>query len=138
MSRPHKYADSHIRVDTQVTGDRFAEITKFVGDNTKIFGVAGVRFEGAEPGQTNFSVRSMAGFYELITFHVAITDTLLGSTGQSCIDSYKTTQQKYLFVPISPRTMNGYSVYRKFMNSLAEAIIAEDTHARISISEQGV
>ncbi|QLY28181.1 hypothetical protein H0264_22605 [Nocardia huaxiensis] len=137
MSRTHKYADSHFSITTRLSADRFAEITKTVGDNTKTIGVGAVRFEGADRGRTNFSVRSMAGFYELITFHVAITDTPTGANGRSCIDTYKTTQQSYMFIPLSPKTMNGYSVYRKFMNEVRAAILAEDPQAQVVIAERG-
>ncbi|WP_433599407.1 hypothetical protein ACQPXH_27700 [Nocardia sp. CA-135953] len=138
MPRRHKYADSHFAISTLLSADRFAEITKQVGDTTRMLGVGSVRFEGAERGRTNFSVRSLSGFYELITFHIAIADTAYGSSGRSCIDTYKTTQQTYMFIPLSPKTMNGYSIYRKFMNAVAEAIRAEDPRAQVTISERAV
>ncbi|WP_433522809.1 hypothetical protein ACQPZ2_37925 [Nocardia pseudovaccinii] len=138
MPRRHKYAESHFAITTLLSADRFAEITKQIGDTTRMLGVGSVRFEGAERGRTNFSVRSLSGFYELITFHVVIDDTAYGSSGRSCIDTYKTTQQTYMFIPLSPKTMNGYSVYRKFMNAVAAAIRAEDPRAKVTISERAV
>ncbi|MEU8897059.1 hypothetical protein [Nocardia sp. NPDC048505] len=138
MSRRHKYADSHISVATHLPADRFAQITKSVGDTAKTVGVGAVRFEGAERGRTNFSIRAMGGFYELMTFHVAIDDAGGGSSGRSHIDTYKTTQQSYMFIPLSPKTMNGYSVYRKFMHEVRAAILREDPRARVTISERSV
>ncbi|MEV0252038.1 hypothetical protein AB0H76_36015 [Nocardia sp. NPDC050712] len=136
MSRKHKYADSHISVVTRLSADRFAHITKDVVDAAKTLGVGAVRFEGADRGRTNFSVRTMAGFYELMTFHVTIADTSGGSSGRSHIDTYKTTQQTYMFIPLSPKSMNGYSVYRKFMNEVRAAVLREDPGAQITITER--
>ncbi|APA99957.1 hypothetical protein [Nocardia seriolae] len=136
MSRKHKYADSHFSIETRLSADRFAEITKHVGDSTKTL-LGTVRFEGADRGRTNFSVRSMAGFYELLTFHVTIHDTATGSSGRSHIDTYKTTQQTYMFIPISPKTMNGYVLYRRFMKDVRAAVLAEDSRALVTISERG-
>lgn len=138
MSRKHKYADSHFSIATRLSADRFAEVSKHVGETTKSLAGGGVRFEGAQRGRTNFSVRTMAGYYELMTFHVTIDDTATGSSGRSHIDSYKTTQSTYLFIPISPKTMNGYGIYRKFMKDMCAAILTEDPLAQVTITERAV
>ena len=140
MSKPHKYANSHIKIDTRLSADRIAELTKSVGENTAAVGLniwrAAIRFEGAELGRTNFSIRGIGNFSEMIAFHVNIVDTPTGSTARSEIENYKTTQQTVMFIPVTPKDMVGYSAYRKFMNKLSEAVLAEDSAARISIVER--
>lgn len=140
MAKPHKYAHSHIDVQTRLSADRVAELTMAIGGNTAATGMstwrAATRFEGAQPGRTNFSIRGIGGFSEMITFHVDITDTPTGSSARSQIDNYKTSQQTVFFIPVSPKDMVGYGTYRKFMDSLSEAIRQEDPAAQVSVTER--
>ncbi|WP_305780306.1 hypothetical protein [Nocardia nova] len=135
MAKRHKYADANLAVDSGLSSQRIAELSKYVSENIKS-GVTGVRFEGAGPGRTNFSVRGWGNHVEYLTFHVRISDAPHGATVRTRIDSYKTTQQTYMMIPISPKSMSGYSLYKRFMFALADAIRAEDPAATIAVTER--
>ncbi|WP_405494492.1 hypothetical protein [Nocardia sp. NBC_00511] len=135
MSKRHKYAGSHLAISTGLPASRIAELSKYVGEEIKS-GVTAIRFEGAGVGRTDFSVRGWGNHVEYLTFHVVISDAAHGATGRTVIDSYKTTQQTYMMIPISPKTMNGYGLYKRFMTKLADAIRAEDPRADVAITER--
>jgi hypothetical protein len=127
-------------IETTVSADRVAEMSKVVGENTKgnlMIGINHVRFEGAEHGRTNFSIRALAESWELMTFHVEISKSRSGTVARSGIDSFKTKQEKLLMViPAGPKRMLGYKTYRLFMDNLAAAIAAEDSTARTAVVER--
>src|SRR6266550_614859 len=140
MANQHKFAGSHTTIATGLSADRVAEISKAVGDSTKgdiLIGMNNVRFEGASPGRTNFSIRALGNRLELMTFHVAIQDRASGSSATTRIDTYKTSQQKYFgLIPVGPKRMAAYQTYRRFMENLVAAVQAQEPAAQATLTER--
>ncbi|TSE00805.1 hypothetical protein FOS14_07310 [Skermania sp. ID1734] len=135
MAKLQKFHASHINIQTRLPGERLAQLSKAVGDDLGNK-VINVRFEGAQPGCTLFSVRGWGDMAEYLTFQMQIADSRYGSTGKSYIERYKTSQQTYFFIPVSPREMRGYGMYKAFIVRLGHAVRAEDPEAHVVIIER--
>lgn len=140
MAASHKFSSSHIQARSGLSADRVAEISKSVGESTKgniAIGVNHVRFEGAQAGRTNFSIRGLGNHAEYMTFHVSIDDQRTGCIVKSGIDTFKTRQQKLLMlIPIGPKSMLAYKTYKLFMGNFEAALRAKDPGARTTITER--
>ena len=128
--KPHKYAGARLELTTALAPQRIAELSKSVAE-----GVRKVRFEGASSGQTHFSVRHLGGVVEWMTFDVSIATSDEGSKVTTAIGRYLTTQPTVLAIPVGPKEMLGYKIYRKYLHALAEAVAREDSAARHSVTE---
>ena len=50
------------------------------------------------------------------------------------LETYKTTQQKMLiFIPVAPKTIWGYPLYRYFLDVVASALSQSDPSAQVSV-----
>jgi hypothetical protein len=95
MAATHRFSGSRLDLHTSLAPEQVAGISKRVGDGTKgniRIGVNHVRFEGASPGRTVFSIRALGDAWELMVFHVAITADGADSSVRTGIDSFKTAQ----------------------------------------------
>jgi hypothetical protein len=139
MAATHRFSGSRLDLHTSLAPEQVAGISKRVGDGTKgniRIGVNHVRFEGASPGRTVFSIRALGDAWELMVFHVAITADGADSSVRTGIDSFKTAQRKmYGIIPTGPKSLSGYKTYKLFMHNLADAITAQDSSARSQITE---
>ena len=140
MAAKHKFSGAHVVISTNLTGDEAARIAKSVGEGTKgdiRIGLNHVRFEGAQQGRLNFSIRALKDVMEFMTFHVDITPSATGSQIRSSIDGFKTKQQKlFMLIPIAPKRMLAYKTYSLFMRNLEQAFAAADASAQTSITER--
>ena len=139
MAAKHKFARSSIQITSCLPADRVAEISLRVGESTKKNGLAAthrVRFEGANEGRTNFSIRALGDVIEFMTFHVSITEADGRATVSSHIDSFKTKQEKlFMLIPLGPKEMISYKTYRLFMENLKSAVAAADANSRAVLTE---
>jgi hypothetical protein len=144
MAAKHKFSGSHILISTSLPAWQAAEVTKDVGEQTKFEGPLGprvggnhVRFEGAQPGRVNFSVRAFKDIMEVMTFHVTIDSNADVTSIRSIIDGFKTSQQKLFYlIPLGPKQMLAYKTYHLFMRNLGAAFAKADPGAKAAITEQ--
>ncbi|NMM83977.1 hypothetical protein B2J88_06330 [Rhodococcus sp. SRB_17] len=133
MVATHKLSNSHITVSGRLSADRLAELAHYVAENAG--STAKIRFEGSQAGTISYSIRSWVGA-SMMTFDVHITNQGDCSSAKSKIDMFKTTQQTMFFIPVTPKQLLGYSMYKRFMEGLALAVRAEDPNADVQIIQQ--
>jgi hypothetical protein len=128
MAAKHKNQNSTFRATTVLAPDEVAKIAQQCGEKVKntIPGQPFVRFEGAQPGRLNFSIRSLGGHSELMTFHAEVSATDGTTAVRTHIDRFKTTQQTFMFIPVSPKSLLGYSQYKRFASAFLADLKAAD------------
>ena len=137
----HKKQHSTLQATTSLDPDGAAQLVKHVGDSIKssIPGAAYVRFEGAAPGQLTFTVRGGGhtwGGGPVMSFIVKIERNAGGLTIVSThIDAFRTTQQTVMFIPVSPKSLNGYRTYKRFADELATALRQQDPQSVATLTE---
>lgn len=139
MSATHKNQYSTLRLSTSLPPDQVAQIASAAAEKVKssIPGRPFVRFEGATPGQLQFSVRSMGGHMELMTFVADVTASGEQTTATTRIEAFKTTQEKlFMFIPVSPKTLVGYGEYKRFAATLLADLTAVDASTTGSLVER--
>lgn len=138
MAAKHKYQHSTLGATTTLPPDQVAVIAKSSAEKVKnkVPGQPFVRFEGAQPGRLNFSVRNLGGHGELMAFH-AIVEGGDGNTAvRTGIDMFKTEQQRVFFIPVGPKSLLGYGQYKRFAATLLADLQAADSSSRGQLVEQ--
>jgi hypothetical protein len=122
VAKTHKYATSHVLIDTSLPVNRVAEIA---ADLTS--GIEQLRFHGADKGVLHFTITNpVATPTEWIVFSVILGAEGGRTTARTEILRYKTNQSRVMFVPVASVEMLGYQDYVKFMDLLAGGIRLED------------
>lgn len=95
---------------------------------------AQVNVEEESANRLGMSITSGRRIVELCTF-TAVATTRGGTTSLRVggLDTYKTTQSTYLFIPIGPKMIAGYAPYKKFLQEVEAELRAADPAATISI-----
>lgn len=138
MAAKHKKQHSTFQAQTAIDPDSVARMSRDVAETIKSPLPVGpfVRFEGAEPGKLLFSIRNWGGHAELMSFCVNITGSGTGSTINTRIQGFKTTQQKYMFIPVSPKQLVGYGAYTLFAQRLGQALHQNDPQCQSALIER--
>lgn len=133
MAAKHKKSNATVEIESTLSADAVAALCQQLAPS-----VQGVRLEGATPGRVHFSIRGLGGFSELMTFRVDISDTPGGSRATTRIESFKTTQETIMFIPVTPKSLVGYRSYRNFAVKLGEEVQRDDPSARSVFTERPV
>ncbi|MBB2988141.1 hypothetical protein [Terracoccus luteus] len=134
----HKNQNATFTARTTLDPDRVVELAKAAGASVKnsIPGQPFVQYDGGYPGQLNFSVRNIGGRNVLMTFTTSITEAGGGTTVQTKIDGFKTTQPTWMFIPVGPKSLVGYSHYKRFVAALERELKVADTSAAGQLVER--
>jgi hypothetical protein len=49
------------------------------------------------------------------------------------LESYKMTRSTLNFIPIGPKSIDGYGLYKRFLDEVAAALMGADAHAEIAV-----
>ncbi len=124
MAASHKKSGAYHEIRSSLPPARIAAIAKQVADNG-----GGARFEGADGGDVHFSIRGLIKAFEVMTFVMRISADQSGTVARTSIRNFKTSQEKFMLIPVSPKSLEGFSAYKKFGTRVAEAVRAEDPAA---------
>lgn len=140
MPAKHKNQNATFRLQTRMSPAEIAQVAEVSATKIKssIPGQPFVRFEGGDHECLRFSIRSLGGRLEVMTFHakMAVDDAGI-STVTTKIDSFSTSQATMLgFIPFGPKSLNGYPQYKKFTTTLLTDIQKSDPGASGSLTER--
>jgi hypothetical protein len=96
---------------------------------------AQVHVERESAGTIALSITSGKRLIELCTFSARAATGQDGTTTLRVggLETYRTSQARYAFIPIGPKSIAGYDPYRRFLDHVAQAIAAQDPHAVVSV-----
>lgn len=130
MAKPHKSAGRAIQITSSLPPERLADLCQQAAEESETT----IRLEDTKPEKLLFSVRGrMIGERtKYMTFEVRITSEDKGQVITSRILSYRTSQQKLLFlIPMGPSHMPALSSYEKFVGHLRALALDADPQANI-------
>jgi hypothetical protein len=96
---------------------------------------AQVHIEVESSNKLGLSITSGKRLIELCTFTAEAIEDGEGATALRVggLESYRTNQPTYLFIPVGPKSIAGYDPYKRFLNHIANALAAADPRARVSV-----
>lgn len=132
MAKDHKYAKSRLELDTALSPSEIVEVAvQAIGTHKS------VHLEGRDEDSLLAAVKSWVGM-TLLRFAV-VTETHGDRTHAAThLVDYTTSQTTAYFIPVGPKTMEGYGDYKRFMATLERAMTAADPTARCAIIEREV
>lgn len=98
---------------------------------------AQVNIERELPDRLALSITSFDRRVELCTFSARVLGS--GTDGKTRLqvgglETYKTTQQKlFYFIPVAPKSIWGYPLYKYFLDVVASVLSQRDPSAQISV-----
>ena len=98
---------------------------------------AQVNVERESADRLALSITSFDRRVELCTFSARVSSS--NSDGKTRLqigglETYKTTQQKmFIFIPVGPKSIWGYPLYRHFLDVVASALSQSDPSAQVSV-----
>lgn len=130
--KKHKYHNSRIEIDTALPPERVLDLAR-----QTIETLHSVKIVGGDHYSVLGAVKSLIGL-KIMTFDTVVTRNGPRTQVVTSMLEYNTTQQTMYFIPISPKSIDGYSAYRKYMNALEQAVRTADPSARSIIIEREV
>lgn len=131
MAKQHKYHNSRIEALTTLPVDTVLNLVAQVAERQRT-----IRMVGRDGTSARLNVKNLMGG-TIIEFVVATSSDGYRTRVTCRMENYSTSRMTYFYViPISPRYIDGYGEYRRFMRSLQEAITAADPSSRSSIIEK--
>ena len=130
MGKPHKYHRSRLEIDTSLSGDRVLELARQV-----VEAQSNVHLAGAVDDAMLATVKSWTAT-SLLQFKVAVRAGGERTHVATEILSYRTSQPTYMFIPVGPKSMQGYGIYRSYMQALQQVVRAADPSARCAVTER--
>jgi hypothetical protein len=119
------------RAHTYIGPHQIGRLAKDIGNSVRggLPGFPFIRFEGARPGRLMFSIRSWGGHVELISLCIDIRSDRNGLTSVNThIEGMKPTRHKVRLIPMQAKQFVGYGIYKKYAQSLGEALQRFDPH----------
>ncbi len=132
MAKAHKYSRSRLEIDTSLPGDRALDLARQAIETQ-----SGVHLAGTGDGSLLATIKSWAGV-KLLQFRVSGRPAGGRTRVATEILDYRTSQMTYLFIPVGPKSMEGYGAYRNYMKALQQVVQAADPSARCAITERDV
>jgi hypothetical protein len=131
MAAKHKYQNARLKVRSSLPPEKLVTLAVAAGEGAanKIPGGSKVVVVESFPMSATFSVKSLGGMSEQMRFRFSVLTDNGTTTGSSEITSFRTSQQKVMMVPVAPKSLQGWSQYRKFCESLSAAIRSADPSA---------
>lgn len=97
---------------------------------------AQVHIEQEQPERLSMSITSGKRVVELCTFSAAVrqnggkTELTVGG-----LETYKTKQETLLyFIPLGPKAIHGFSLYKRFLDQVAARLKAQDAEASVTVA----
>lgn len=131
MAKEHKYHHSRIEIDTALTPEQALDYARQVAETVKA-----ARYRGDYEGGVALEIKSVFGL-SLIDYSVEAKTHGKRTHVVSTLDGYRTSQSTFMFVPVSPKTIEGYGEYKRYLRTLASVIAAADPTAIHVMVEQG-
>lgn len=96
---------------------------------------AQVHIEVESGNRLGLSITSGKRLVELCTFSADAVENGEGVTTLRVggLETYRTTQPTYLFIPVGPKAIAGYDPYKRFLNHIANALAVADPRATVSV-----
>jgi hypothetical protein len=96
---------------------------------------AQVHVEKESANALALSITSGKRLVELCTFSADATEDGEGRTALRVggLETYRTSQPTYAFIPVGPKSIAGYDPYKRFLNHVANALSAADPQASVSM-----
>jgi hypothetical protein len=96
---------------------------------------AQVHIEVESSNKLGMSITSGKRLIELCTFTAEAVEDGEGTTTLRVggLESYRTNQPTYLFIPVGPKSIAGYDPYKRLLSQVATALAAADPRAHVSV-----
>jgi hypothetical protein len=96
---------------------------------------AQIHIEVASASRLGMSITSGKRIVELCTFSAEAVEDGEGVTTLRVggLETYRTNQPTYLFIPVGPKSIAGYDPYKRFLNHLAAELAKVDPQATVSV-----
>ncbi len=134
MARPHKKAGAAMSVQTKLAGNQLQTICHDAAEASKKVG-SKVSVTGQTPDRMTFAVSSTLGGTQN-SFAVNILDRGDMRGMSSEILQYRTSQQSVMFVPVTPKSLQGLSLYMSFLERVVAAVKQADPQAETSVRDR--
>lgn len=97
---------------------------------------AQVHIEVESSHRLGLSITSGKRLVELCTFTAEAIEDGEGVTTLRVggLETFRTTQPTYLFIPVGPKSIAGYDPYKRFLNHIANALAKADPRATVSVT----
>ncbi|MBS45130.1 MAG: hypothetical protein CMH83_18560 [Nocardioides sp.] len=137
MAKKHKLAGARIDARTQLDVAEAVELIKSVAADTRVTGFkynkkVRIHLTDEAAGELSFCVMHK---YPILEFSAMVQPgppTRVSTT----VDSYATSQETLMLIPIAPKQLEGYPWYRQFMANLGAALSGRDPESTIEIIER--
>lgn len=131
MAKEHKYHHSRVEIDTALSAQLVLQYARQTVDTQK-----SLRLDDEYESAFSVLVKNWAG---VTMVHFTVEASAHGNRTHvvTCLREYRTSQTTYFFVPVAPKTVEGYAEYRSFMRAFAAVIEAADPSAIHAIIELG-
>lgn len=138
MAAKHKFQNARLKVQSSLPGEQLVALAVTAGEGVlnKIPGGAKVVVVESFPMSATFSVKSLGGVSEQMRFRFNVIESDGVRRGTSEITLFKTTQQRVFYIPVAPKSLVGWSQYKKFCESLSSAIRAADPTASVEFVDR--
>ncbi len=96
---------------------------------------AQVHVEVETGNRLGLSITSGKRLIELCAFSAEAVEDGDGVTSLRVggLESYRTTQPTYMFIPVGPKSIAGYDPYKRLLNHIANALAEADPQATVSV-----
>ncbi|MDQ1124225.1 hypothetical protein [Microbacterium trichothecenolyticum] len=134
MGKHHKKAGDGVDIVTALPATDIARHAKKALDISKGSGLGKARMAltGESADGLTFAVQNILGM-TLTQFRLTITDDGSRRTAVAALGEYTTSQTTVYFIPIMPKTIEGYSDYMRWCAALSEFVQAADSAARVTM-----
>ena len=130
MAKEHKYHHSRIEIDTSLPVERALNLATQTVETQR-----GVRLVDAGGEAVSAAITNLLGG-RLVHFTVKARQSGGMTRISTELVQYRTSQQTVFFIPVGPKSIEGYSVYRGYMRALQQVVQAADPSARCTITER--
>lgn len=131
--KKHKYSKSHVDITTKLSAARVLEIGSGLADS-----ISWLHRADLSDGVAQFHVGVIGGRVEWMTFNLQAAAEGKVTHATTHLEHYLTTRTKLFLIPITPKRMQGYKTYRRFMRELASAVQSEDPTSTATITERPI
>ncbi len=129
MAKQHKYHNSYIEIDSALSAEKTLDLARRTVESQR-----GLKLGDEHDGAFSVLLKSIVGV-TVLHFTVRAIDGDGGSLLVTRIEQYRTSQSTVFFIPIGPKSLEGYPQYRRYMNALAQVVQAAEGSARYTIKE---
>lgn len=134
MARPHKKAGAAMSVQTKLAGNQLQTICHDAAEATKKLG-SKITVSGQTPERMTFNVSAtLDGTQNSFAVNILDRGEMRGMSSE--LLQYKTSQQTVMFIPVTPKSLKGHSLYMAFLERVVAAVKQADPQAETSIRDR--